>query len=116
MSGNTQRQWQQVRRGPPKDALQLVEDTVIPTPQNGEVLVKVAYATTTPASWKMMQVLPSFMRRRAVPELEASGRVVDPNGSEFAKSTEVMGIVDEGDHFKKRRGVLSEYALFKVSQ
>ncbi|KAI9821313.1 MAG: hypothetical protein M1827_004049 [Pycnora praestabilis] len=109
----TQRQWQQRQRGLPKDALQLVHDAPVPIPQPGEVLVRISHVAPTPIVWKMMGLMPGFMRRNAVPEIEATGTVVDANGSAFEVGTKVMGMIDENDHFRRGRGVLSEYALFK---
>lgn len=111
----TQRQWQQTGRGLPKDVLKLVEDAPVPTPAKGEVLIKVLYATGTPAVYKLMGILPSFWRKGSVPEIEATGLVVDPNHSEFKKGDLVTGIFDETDFIKKKRGTLTEYALFRVS-
>ena len=111
----TQRQWQHAQAGLPKDALRLIQEAAVPSPSAGEVLVRITHVTPMPSSWKAMGILPGFLRKGSVPEMEGSGVVVDPGDSEFRKGHEVMGLVTPFDHLRNARGCLSEYALFKVS-
>ncbi|KDQ13347.1 hypothetical protein BOTBODRAFT_33668 [Botryobasidium botryosum FD-172 SS1] len=109
---STQRQWQQVGRGLPKDVLQLVPNAPMPKLRKGEVLVKISHAAMTPGSWKIMGSPLSYFRHGAVPELEAAGWVADPNGSVFQKGDEVVGALEQNTHIFGGIGTLSEYAVF----
>lgn len=109
-----QRQWQTVRRGQPKDALKLVLDAPVPVPHKGEMLVKISHSAINLASLKITgSPVVYFRRGAAVPEIEASGWVIDPNGSVFKEGDEVIGGIGVSEH-TFGVGTLSEYVVFKV--
>lgn len=112
----TQRQWQTSQRGLPKDALKLVLDAPVPIPRQGEVLVKISHSSINPGSLRVMgSPLVHLRRGAAVPETEASGWVVDANGSaEFKEGDEVIGAVGVRQYILGGVGTLSEYVAFQV--
>ena len=65
-------------------------------------------------SWKLMAVMPGFMRKLpAVPEMELSGVVADPGSSSFKAGDEVFGIIPHNP-MTSNRGALAQYVLLKV--
>ena len=111
-----QRQWRHDGRGAPSKVLELHEDAPLPVLKPGRVLVKIAYATTSPSSWNIkMGLFPAWLTRGAVPEMEATGWVEDPNGSSLEKGQAVWACVDAAENFRKGNGVLAEYVSFEVS-
>lgn len=49
-----------------------------------------------------------------MPELEASGWVVDANGTAFKNGDEVVGGIEQSKHVFGGVGTLSEYVVFQV--
>lgn len=75
---STMRSWIVGKNGPPADALQLVPDVPIPTPQGANALIKVAYVSLNPADLQFMKKIPTLLpfRRRPVPGLDFCGEIV----------------------------------------
>ncbi|KAF7978118.1 hypothetical protein HWV62_1541 [Athelia sp. TMB] len=109
-----QQKWVQVAKGLPTEVLRLVDAPVErPAPGSGDVLVEVK-AVAFNHFWKLVAVMPGFMRKLpAVPEMELSGVIADPGSSSFKVGDEVFGIIPHNP-MTSARGALAQYVLLKA--
>lgn len=75
---STMRSWAVTQNGAPATSLTLDTSTPVPTPQSGNVLVKVSHAALNPADLEHMKKIPTLLpfRRRPTPALDFCGTIV----------------------------------------
>ncbi len=83
-----------------------VQDIDIPTPGEGEILVKVHYVAQNPTDWKAMQSVPPGR----IIGCDFAGNIEEPNGSHWRKGQRVAGFV-HGTWDKPKRGAFAEYLV-----
>ncbi|KAI0689116.1 hypothetical protein BC835DRAFT_1407907 [Cytidiella melzeri] len=113
-----QKAWLVVRKGLPKDAVVLNQQTDVPSKlAPGEVLIKVHAAALNPVGYKLMGLLPNFLvKRPQVAENDFAGVVVNGNGTDWQNGQEVYGIVSADVAFKNGQGALAEYLVVHSSR
>ncbi|KAF8311264.1 GroES-like protein [Clavulina sp. PMI_390] len=104
---SVQQAWRAHDRGTPRNAIKL--DTIpVPEPGVGQALIKVEAAALNPVGYKILALIPSFMRKRPhVVEFDFSGTVVDPNGTSFQVGDKVWGTCE----LMKGDGAISQYVV-----
>lgn len=75
---STMRSWAVTQNGAPATSLALDTSTPVPTPQSGNVLVRVSHAALNPADLEHMKKIPTLLpfRRRPTPALDFCGTIV----------------------------------------
>ncbi|RVX75245.1 hypothetical protein B0A52_00597 [Exophiala mesophila] len=81
-----------------------------PSPEAGEILVKIHYVAQNPTDWKAMMGVPPGR----IIGCDFAGEVEDPNGSHWSKGQRVAGFV-QGTATNPIRGVFAEYAVIESS-
>lgn len=81
-----------------------------PSPEAGEILVKVHYVAQNPTDWKAMMAVPPGR----IIGCDFAGEVENPNGSQWRKGQRVAGFV-QGTASDPTRGVFAEYAVIESS-
>lgn len=87
-----------------------VQDVPKPTPEEGEILVKVNWVAQNPTDWKAMAAAPPGR----IIGCDFAGTVEDPNSSHWRKGQRVAGFV-QGTTVNPTRGVFAEYAVIESS-
>ncbi|KAH8647251.1 zinc-binding dehydrogenase [Xylariales sp. PMI_506] len=87
-----------------------VQEVPIPTPQEGEILVKVHYVAQNPTDWKAVASSPPGR----VVGCDFAGTIANPNGSKWKEGQRVAGFV-QGTSPRPPRGVFAEYAVIEAS-
>lgn len=88
-----------------------VQEIDIPTPGEGEILVKVHCAAQNPTDWKAMQRTPPGR----IIGCDFAGTVEDPNGSNWRKGQRVAGFV-HGTWDNPKRGCFAEYCVTEADE
>ena len=86
------------------------DDVEVPKPEEGEILVKVAYVAQNPTDWKATAAVPAG---RTV-GCDFAGTVEDANGSHWRQGQRVAGFV-QGTAINPTRGAFAEYAVVEAS-
>lgn len=89
-----------------------VQDIPIPTPAEGEILVKVHYAAQNPTDWKT--AIWALQPIGRVQGCDFAGVVVNPNGSDWREGQRVAGFV-HGASANPIRGAFAEYVAIESS-
>lgn len=84
-----------------------VKEVPVPTPAEGEILVKVYYAAQNPTDWKAVAGAPSGR----VVGCDFAGTVHDANGSSWREGQRVAGFVQG----TTQRGCFAEYVVVEAS-
>lgn len=84
-----------------------VKEVPIPTPVEGEILVKVHYAAQNPTDWKAVAAAPPGR----VVGCDFAGTVSNPNGSHWREGQRVAGFVQG----TTKRGAFAEYVVVEAS-
>ncbi|ORY67764.1 zinc-binding dehydrogenase [Pseudomassariella vexata] len=87
-----------------------VKSIPIPTPAEGEILVKVHYVAQNPADWKVMAQVPPGR----IIGCDFAGTVSHPNGSSWRENQRVAGFV-QGTAVNPTRGAFAEYVVVESS-
>jgi len=87
-----------------------VQDIEVPTPGEGEILVKVSYAAQNPTDWKGMMSVPPGR----IIGCDFAGTVADKNGSHWREGQRVAGFV-QGMAVQPTRGAFAEYCVVESS-
>ncbi|RYP79290.1 hypothetical protein DL770_006737 [Monosporascus sp. CRB-9-2] len=87
-----------------------VQSVPVPTPGEGEILVKVHYVAQNPTDWKAMAGVPPG---RTI-GCDFAGTVEDSNGSHWREGQRVAGFV-QGTAPNPPRGAFAEYAVIESS-
>ncbi|POS76444.1 zinc-binding dehydrogenase [Diaporthe helianthi] len=92
-----------------------VQEVDIPTPAEGEILVKVSYCAQNPTDWKAA----SFAPPGRIVGCDFAGTVADANGSSWREGQRVAGFVQgtstNGIPPNPLRGVFAEYCVVEKS-
>ncbi|PSS05261.1 chaperonin 10-like protein [Coniella lustricola] len=92
-----------------------VQEIDVPTPAEGEILVKVNYVAQNPTDWKAAHGAPPGR----IVGCDFAGTVADPNGSSWREGQRVAGFVQgtstNGIGERPLRGVFAEYAVIEAS-
>jgi NADPH:quinone reductase-like Zn-dependent oxidoreductase len=86
-----------------------VQDVPVPTPEAGEIVVKVHYIAQNPTDWKSMATSTGN-----VLGCDFAGTVEEPNGSQWRQGQRVAGFV-QGNSNRPPRGVFAEYCVIEGS-
>ncbi|KAI9146980.1 putative GMC oxidoreductase [Paramyrothecium foliicola] len=84
----------------------VVQDVPVPTPAEGEILVKVHYAAQNPTDWKSVSRAPAGR----IVGCDFAGTIEDSNGSSWHKGQRVAGWV-HGIRADPQRGAFAEYLV-----
>lgn len=87
-----------------------VQEVPVPTPGEGEILIKVHYAAQNPTDWKSMKAVPPGR----ILGCDFAGTVADSNGSKWRENQRVAGWVF-GASDKPLRGAYAEYLVTESS-
>ncbi|KAI1503130.1 zinc-binding dehydrogenase [Biscogniauxia marginata] len=87
-----------------------IQETEIPRPGEGEILVKVNYVAQNPTDWKAVAASPPGR----IVGCDFAGVIADENASHWVKGQRVAGFV-QGTSTKPLRGVFAEYAIIESS-
>lgn len=93
-----------------KEELAKVQEIDKPTPDEGEILVKVHYVAQNPTDWKACRAVPEGR----VVGCDFAGTVEETNGSHWRKDQRVAGFV-QGTAVKPTRGAFAEYMVVESS-
>ncbi|KAJ3538203.1 hypothetical protein NM208_g6009 [Fusarium decemcellulare] len=109
----TMRAWTFSTGGAPEKVLSFHSDLpTSPPPKAAHVLVRISHAALSSAGTTLMRVVPSSLRKNAIPELDFSGRVVlaGPDvPAKFGPGTPVFGTVSKYATAVSGHGTLAEY-------
>ncbi|KAF8328798.1 NAD(P)-binding protein [Cantharellus anzutake] len=105
----TQQAWMVMRKGEPKDALE-IKTIAVPKPGPGQVLLKVEAAALNPIGYKIMRNIPNlFVSRPHIAEKDLAGTVVSTNNStRFKPGDKVIGFLAR---VGKDTGALAQYIV-----
>lgn len=85
-----------------------VQEVPVPTPGEGEILIKVHYAAQNPTDWKSMKAVPPGR----ILGCDFAGTVADSNGSKWRENQRVAGWVF-GASDQPLRGAYAEYLVIE---
>jgi len=109
------RAWTFNARGSPEQVLSLSSSLPVPSaPTGSNVLIKISHAGITSAGVNLLQDIPSFLRKNAIPEVDFSGIAVlaGPSvPSTFAPGTRVFGAIPPSSSVLSGVGTLAEYVV-----
>lgn len=93
-----------------EDPTASVQDIPVPSPGEGEILVKVHYVAQNPTDWKTMTKAPAGR----ILGCDFAGTVANANGSRWREGQRVAGFV-RGTEVEPPRGAFAEYAVVEDS-